>query len=119
MIYNVNMDQLLAHLIGDYWFQSHDMATKKINSIIWAFFHGVTYTIPFIFLTQDIFKLLIILITHVLIDRYRLANWIIKIKNFNFTGNGFPESVPAWLSVWLMIITDNTIHLLINYIVLI
>ena len=29
---------------------------------------------------------------------------------------GYPNSSPAWLTVWLMIIADNTLHLTINFI---
>lgn len=31
----------------------------------------------------------------------------------NCKGTGYPQDVPPWLSTWLMIIADNTIHLLI------
>jgi hypothetical protein len=27
---------------------------------------------------------------------------------------GYPPDTPPWLAVWLMIIADNTIHVLIN-----
>jgi hypothetical protein len=30
------------------------------------------------------------------------------------SGTGYPEDRPPWLSVWLLIITDNTMHILIN-----
>ena len=30
------------------------------------------------------------------------------------TSTGYPEDVPAWISDWLLIITDNTLHILIN-----
>ena len=29
-------------------------------------------------------------------------------------GTGYPADKPAWMAVWLMIIADNTMHLLIN-----
>jgi hypothetical protein len=28
---------------------------------------------------------------------------------------GYPEAVPIWLSTWLLIIADNTLHLAVNY----
>ncbi len=28
---------------------------------------------------------------------------------------GYPSATPAWLAVWLLIIADNTLHLLINH----
>ncbi len=30
------------------------------------------------------------------------------------TTTGYPEDTPDWLSVWLLIITDNTLHIIIN-----
>jgi len=30
------------------------------------------------------------------------------------TATGYPEEVPLWLSVWLLIVTDNILHILIN-----
>lgn len=31
------------------------------------------------------------------------------------SSTGYHNNMPAWLSVWLMIAADNTLHLLINY----
>lgn len=33
-------------------------------------------------------------------------------------GTGYSQEVPVWLSTWLMIIADNTLHLTINYLAL-
>jgi lysine/ornithine N-monooxygenase len=30
------------------------------------------------------------------------------------TATGYPADTPAWLAVWLLIVADNTCHLLIN-----
>lgn len=110
------MNELLAHLVGDYIFQSHWMATEKTKKLYVAFIHAVAYTIPFLFITRNVYALLIICVTHAIIDRYRLATWVGKIKNWNFTtANGYPEETPVWLTVWLTIIVDNTMHLLINH----
>lgn len=117
---------ILCHFIGDYLFQSHWMATEKTNHWLPAIAHGVTYTIPFMFLTQSIPALLVICVTHILIDHYRLARHVGWFKNqfgpkrtrpsFSeaMANGGYSASTPAWLSVWLMIITDNTLHVLIN-----
>jgi hypothetical protein len=112
------MNELLAHLVGDYFLQSHWLANEKTKRWFPAIVHGLLYTVPFLLLTTDPVKLLIISVTHMVIDRYRLANWVARIKNWTFTPNGYPEETPAWLTVWLMIITDNTMHLLINHFVL-
>ena len=47
------MEQLLAHLVGDYIFQSHDMAVNKTKNSYWALYHATTYTLPFLLLTLN------------------------------------------------------------------
>lgn len=116
---------LLAHLVGDYILQSHWMATEKTKRLKPAVIHGVLYTLPFIFITQSWAALTIICVTHIIIDRYRLAKYVVYLKNKiapkdkrnnELTATGFPSDTPIWLSTWLLIIVDNTIHLLINVI---
>lgn len=116
---------ILAHLVGDYLLQTHWMAVEKTSRWWPAIAHGIVYTIPYIFVTQSIWALLIISITHMVIDRYRLARHFVWFKNqfapkahrpakSELKTTGYPAETPAWLSVWLMIVADNTIHLLIN-----
>lgn len=110
------MNELLAHLVGDYLIQSHWMAVNKVKAWKPAILHGLSYSLPFLLITNSLCTLFIIAVTHIIIDRYRLANYIAKIKNWNWkTSNGYPEEAPIWLTVWLMIIADNTMHLLINH----
>lgn len=136
------MEQLIAHLLGDYVFQSHWMAENKTKDSRVAFIHAATYLVPFLLLTRSIPALAIMFFTHAAIDRWRLARYVIWLKNFmapkgavpsfwsgqgqcsilrrnwdwkSCTGTGYAPGVPAWLSVWLMIITDNTLHMAINY----
>jgi len=109
------MQELLAHLVGDYIFQSHWMAVEKTKRWLPAVIHGLFYTIPFLLLTLNPFSLAIICLSHAVIDRFRIANWVARIKNWTFTPTGYASEVPVWLTTWLMIITDNTIHLLINH----
>ena len=62
-----------------------------------------------------------ILIPHFLIDRFRLARFVVWAKNGAqgpVTATGYPEDVPPWLAVWLLIIADNTLHILTNGLVL-
>lgn len=113
---------VLAHLVGDYLIQSHWMATQKTSRMWPAIVHGVTYTLPYVFVTQSLTALAIIASTHVIIDRYRLAKHVVWAKNQigpkssrpPHTATGYADDVPAWMSVWLLIIADNTLHLLIN-----
>jgi hypothetical protein len=63
-------------------------------------------------------------VTHFFIDRFRLARYVCWYKNFiaprsswpsgPITPTGYADSVPVWLSTWLLIITDNAMHLIIN-----
>ena len=119
------MLQLILHLIGDYITQTDYMANNKTKNLRIAFLHALVYTIPFILITQSPVALLVILISHAIIDRYRLARYVIFAKNYlndrtlkweDCNKTGYPSNRPEWLTVWLMIIADNTLHLTINFI---
>ncbi len=116
---------ILAHLVGDYLLQTHWMAVEKTSRWWPAILHGITYTIPYIFVTQSFWALFIICTTHIIIDRFRLARHFVWFKNqfapkahrpskADLKTTGYPASTPPWLAVWLMIIADNSLHLLIN-----
>ena len=113
---------ILAHLVGDYLIQSHWMATEKVNRWWPAIAHGLTYALPYLFVTQSPLALAVIAGTHIVIDRYRLAKHVVWFKNLAapkahrapHTATGYPDDTPAWLAVWLLIFADNTLHLLIN-----
>lgn len=110
-------DQIVAHLVGDYLFQSHWMATEKTKRHVAAAVHAVTYTLPFAFITWSPLALTVICGSHFLIDRFRIARFIVWAKNGArgpVTTTGYPDDVPPWLSVWLLIIADNTLHVLCN-----
>lgn len=79
-------------------------------------------------------------VTHFIIDRWRLARYVCWLKNFlapeatgltdcgratngmqvwwhpwaECVGTGYHKDRPAWMAVWLMIIADNTMHLVCN-----
>jgi hypothetical protein len=116
----ITADQILAHLVGDYIIQSHWMATEKTKHSFAAALHAVTYTVPFLFLTWSPAALAFICGTHFLIDRFRFARFVVWFKNGHMfprgpvTATGYPDDVPPWLSVWLLIIADNTLHLICN-----
>lgn len=116
---------LLAHLVGDYLLQSDWMANQKTKHWWPAWAHALTYGLPFLLVTRSPAALGVIVITHAVIDHYRLARYVVWAKNFlaprdwnppwgACTATGYPAGRPDWLAVWLMIIADNTIHLLIN-----
>jgi hypothetical protein len=116
----------LAHLVGDFCFQSHWMATEKTKRWFPALVHAVTYTLPFLIITRFVWALLIIGGTHAVLDRYRLPKYLIWAKNQiapkthrfplrEAIGNaGFPAAVPAGLATAMLIIVDNTMHIAIN-----
>ena len=113
---------ILAHLVGDYLIQTDWMATEKVKRWWPAVVHGVTYALPFLLITQSAVALLVIAGTHIIIDRYRLAKHLVWAKNQLApkshrpppTDTGMSPDRPAWLATWLLIIADNTLHLLIN-----
>jgi hypothetical protein len=78
--------------------------------------HALWYAIPFLFLRPSIVAFLVIVGTRFVIDRYRLARYVVWGKNLllgdtppwkdcQFTG--YPPDRPAWMAVWLLIIADN------------
>lgn len=118
-------EQLIAHLIGDYFLQSHWMAQEKTKRWWPATVHALSYGLPFLFITHSL-ALVVIVVTHLIIDRYRLVRYLIWLKNLmapkkaremlkDCTATGYPPTVPLWLATWLMIITDNTVHIIINF----
>ncbi|WP_435601345.1 DUF3307 domain-containing protein [Streptomyces sp. C10-9-1] len=116
---------LLAHLAGDYLLQSDWMAQEKTRRWWPAAAHALTYGLPFLLVTQSPAALAVIVATHAVIDRYRLARHLVWAKNFlaprrywhpwaTCQATGYHPDRPAWLAVWLLIIADNTMHLAIN-----
>jgi hypothetical protein len=115
-------EQLLTHAIGDYLVQNHWMATEKTRGHLPAAVHAATYAIPFLRHTRSPWRLGIIGGTHFVIDRWRLARHVVWLKNQvapaehrpGHTPTGFPDGTPDFLAVWLLIISDNLCHVLIN-----
>lgn len=119
------MLQLILHLIGDYVTQTDRMANEKVKDIRMALLHAFIYSVPFyIFIDMSIVAFLTIFLTHAVIDRYRVVKYIIFARNRlhdktlrweDCSATGYHKDKPIWLTVWLMIIADNTLHLTINY----
>jgi len=78
----ITADQLLAHAIGDYILQSDWMATEKTKKSIAALAHAATYGLPFLFFRPSWKAYAVIAGTHFVIDRWRLARFVVWIKNF-------------------------------------
>jgi hypothetical protein len=117
---------LLAHLVGDYVLQSHWMATRKTSAWAPAIAHAAVYTTCHLVVTRSLLALAVIGGTHAVIDRYRLARHLVWVKNHLApagarppawavcSGTGYSPEVPAGLAVALLIVADNTLHLVIN-----
>lgn len=118
----ITADQLVAHAVGDYILQSDWMANEKTKQSFAALAHAVVYSLPFLFLGPSIPALVAIIGTHFVIDRWRLARYVVWAKNWlgpnrpwrECTATGYPPERPPWMSVWLLIIADNTLHVLCN-----
>jgi len=110
-------DQLVAHAVGDYILQSDWMADNKTKQHLAAAVHAVTYTLPFLFITQSPAALAVICGTHFIIDRWRLARFVVWLKNgpwLPLTATGYQDSKPPFLAVWLLIAADNILHVICN-----
>lgn len=116
----------VAHLVGDYVLQTDWMAGEKTKRWLPAFVHGFVYMLPFLVVTQSPLALLTIALTHVVIDRFRLARYVIWFSNqlgpkaYRYslaeakTHFGYSKNKPPFIAVWLLFIVDNTLHLIIN-----
>ena len=118
------MEQLLLHLIGDYVTQTDWMARTKVTTTFAALCHAFVYSLPFLLLSPSLTAIVVIALSHFLIDRFRLARYVAFGKNkltdwhlkwADCRATGFPSDVPAGTAFWLMILVDNTMHLSINY----
>ena len=123
------MLQLILHLIGDYLLQSDWMALNKTKCSKAAAAHAITYSLPFLILCPSVEAFSVICITHFFIDRFRLARYVVFAKSRlapksywhdweDCKETGYHKEVPQWLSLWLLVACDNTIHLLINFLAL-
>lgn len=120
------MTQIIAHFIGDYALQSCWMANNKTKRSWPALVHTFCYSIPFLILCDPSFDAYFVIVsTHFIIDRWRLARYVVFVKEFlsprrewkpwrkcNKTGLG--EDTPPFMAIWLLIIIDNLIHISIN-----
>ncbi len=118
--------QVLAHFIGDYLLQSGWMAENKVKRSSVALIHAFVYSLPFVVLLHpSLAAYAVIMGTHFAIDRWRLARYVVFAKNFlappsawvswsECSDMGFHKDTPPFLAVWLMIVTDNVIHVIIN-----
>lgn len=132
------MEQILLHLWGDYIVQTDTQAKgKKLKGWhgTWCCFkHCLTYSLPFL-LIGSWKAWVVIFVTHFIIDRTKLIDYLLAIKNgvkgvmilkegevpvfekdhYNISNFGFGLDRPQILTLWLYIIADNIFHITINY----
>lgn len=83
--------------------------------------HALSYAMPFLLLSMSAPAIAFIVVTHFVIDRWRLARFIVWAKNGcqgPITATGYSADTQPWMAVWLLIIADNTLHLICNGIAL-
>ncbi len=144
------MQQLLVHLLGDFVLQSDWMAMNKSKRSWPCLVHVLIYTSCFLLLTFSWKALLVIGVTHFLIDRFHMPlRRLIWLKNHLGPGlkfvpfekckwTGYYDNLDAeafhksytdevingfgprlnYVTLWLYIITDNFLHLSINFLAL-
>lgn len=119
---------VLCHVVGDYILQTDHMAVEKTRRWSNAALHGAAYTVPFVPLAWfgvSVWALLFIGGTHAVIDRYRVARYLVWAKNqvaparyryrwADADPSGYPGDRPVWLTTWLTIIADNALHIALN-----
>lgn len=126
----ITATQLVLHGIGDYMLQSDWMASEKVKRWWPTLAHVIVYTLPFLLLTQRWEALAIIAGTHAAIDHWRLAKYVCYAKNFlaprqtvvtvwwhpwrECNTNGYHKDKPKHITDWLLIFTDNLMHVIIN-----
>lgn len=130
------MLQLILHGIGDYFIQTDFQALNKKKKGWLGFWcclkHCVFYSLPFLFIGSWL-AVLVIFVTHFIIDRTNLVSYLLAIKNnviyaghkeflnskkYNIENFGFSMERPVFITVWLNIITDNLLHIICNYLAL-
>ena len=121
------MHELILHLVGDYLLQTEQMALNKVRSWFWAIFHAGVYSLPFLLIIHRWEAWVVIFGTHAVIDRYRLVNYVCRLKNTFWFGpgraeydadTGYAKATPVHVKFWLVVIVDNTTHLTINHLAL-
>ena len=123
---------LLAHACGDYLFQTEWMAVEKTRRWSAAGVHAVAYGVPFLPLLASaqrpeaaVVAGAVIVGTHLVLDRYRLARYLVWARNqlaparyryrwAQADPDGFRPGTPAHLGGWLVVVNDNVLHVAIN-----
>ena len=102
------------------------MALEKTKRSLPCLIHVLIYSVPFIiFMSPSLLAWLVIVGTHFVIDRWRLARYLIWAKNWmaprgynkswkQCSKFGFPPETPEHIAFWIMILVDQVMHITIN-----
>lgn len=107
---------VIAHVIGDYYFQNNEMAETKNEKIKVLFKHSLFYSIPFMLiwiLFENSIKLLIFFIalcvTHLFIDYMKYFSYKLYLKIFN--SDDKKNKIKKYIKQWMVYIFDQILHL--------
>src|SRR6186713_2504658 len=99
------MLQGILHLMGDYLLQNDWMAENKgkftAKGYLACLVHCLFYTIPFALAYESWHVVWIVFSTRFLIDKYKLAIFWCRIKNWHWKGSnfGYDDEKPKWMTV--------------------
>lgn len=113
----ITATQLVLHVLGDYILQNEWIAKNKLTNLYVSVLHALLYVLPFVIVfNPDFLAILVMTSTHSIIDRFRLARYVVWFLNGrkNDTPTGHSPQTPAYMAVWLLIIVDNFMHIVIN-----
>jgi len=112
------MEQLLLHLFGDFILQFDFLALNKkeftLKGWLLCILHCLIYSLPFLLIT-NLDGVILIFIFHFFIDKTNVIEYYIKVRNNLFNGK---NKTTYSKNMWLIIISNNTIHLIINYLII-
>ena len=95
------MEMLVAHMFGDYFFQNEYIALNKTKNTLVCLLHCAIYTTCVAIICQWFdYRLIIVFLSHFIMDRFRLAKYWTRLISKN-------EDLP-----WV-ILSDNSVHLLV------
>lgn len=111
---------LIAHILGDFYLQTENMAKLKNTEMKWLFIHSSLYSIPYIviYISFDknlhfLFLLLALCSSHLIIDFIKSLGYRCYLKCVNILSN---LSV-NFIKQWMIYLLDQIIHILIIIII--
>jgi len=122
---------LLGHLVGDYLLQNNFMALNKSKFSLKGWFaciiHCIIYTYAVCLVMQEYnwLWIAIVFLSHFFIDKFSLAALYLKalksrdlskiIRIDKSTVLHMPDAIQAMVTIFVVIVADNTMHLLLMF----